>query len=155
MDYIKLLFKTINQMPNRILYLCETFILWSSGVSIEIIRKCEDNSKTKFISIGLVIIFTGVMAAVTAAMTLSHAYPDPEQSKIVLFGGILWGTGIFIIDRLAVSSMHIDDKFSVKILSAIPRIILATAIAYVIVIPLKLELFKEEIEKEIAEKKRL
>jgi hypothetical protein len=151
MGFIKFLSKTLNQIPNRILYLCETFILWSSGVSIEIIRKCEDNSKTKFISIGLVIIFTGVMAAVTAAMTLSHAYPEPEQSKFVLFGGILWGIGIFIIDRLAVSSMHIDDKFSVKILSAIPRIILATAIAYVIVIPLKLELFKEEIEKEIAE----
>lgn len=146
-----LLIKIIKNAILNLLFLVETIILWSSGVNIDIVRKCEDNSKTKFISIGLVIIFTGVMATITAAMTLTHAFPNPEQSNLVLFGGILWGVGIFIIDRLAVSSMQIDDNIKVKLLSAVPRIILATAIAYVIVIPLKLELFKEEVEKEIAE----
>ena len=151
MNLFKSIFDSFRKIPERSWYLFETFILWSSGVNIDIIRRCKDNSKNKFISIGLVIIFTGFMAAVTAAMTLSFAYPDPEQNHFVIFGGILWGIGIFIIDRLAVSSMNIDDTLSVKIFSAIPRIILASAIAYVIVIPLKLELFKEEIDKEIAE----
>lgn len=128
-----------------------TLFLWTcSGVNKDILKECPKNEWNKYAGVGATVLFTGILAAVSAGFALYMVF----QSMLgaILFG-ILWGTMIFNLDRFIVSTVKKEGKFWREFKQATPRIILAVLIGVVISKPLELKIFEREINQKLAEQK--
>ena len=122
-----------------------SFFLFASGADQTILEKCT-SEKSKYVSIGATIFFTGLFAALAAAYALFTVF---DSIIIASMLGMVWGLMIFNLDRYIVSSMRKDTKFYKELIMASPRIILAIGISLVIAKPLELKIFEKEIESEL------
>jgi hypothetical protein len=121
------------------------FFWFCSGASLELLRKCPTENN-KYIGIGATVLFTGIFAALAAGYALFTVFDNWLPAAIF---GLIWGAMIFNLDRYIVSSMKKEGNIWREIRTAIPRIMLAVLLAFVISKPLELKMFESEINGEL------
>lgn len=124
----------------------QRFLLHCSGANIELIDKCPRSEHIKYIGIGATILITAVLAFFSGSYALFTIF---EAKIVAILFGIVWAFMIFNLDRLIVSSMRKTAGWGRQFLTALPRIILAIFIGFVISKPLEIRLLQTKIDKEI------
>lgn len=128
--------------------LTQTFC-FCAGVYIPLLKKTP-TEVNKYAGIGGTVIFTGVMASLSAGYAL---YTIFHSLFPALCFGLLWGMMIFNLDRFIVSSIRKNAMVWDEWKMAFPRLIFAGLIAVVISKPLELKVFEREINQKLDEKK--
>lgn len=123
------------------------FLLFCSGVQLDLIKKCPKFEINKYSSIGLTVLFTTAIASLSSYYAFSLFF----ESKInALFLGFVWGVIIFYLDRYNISTMRSGKNKISEFTKSIPRLIIALLIAVVISKPIEIKLFKSEINSYLA-----
>lgn len=117
------------------------FFWFCSGAHTALLRRCPTET-AKYVGIGGTVLFTGVFAAISASYALYTVF---RVYWVALAFGLVWGSMIFNLDRFIVSSMKKRNNFFREIGMAIPRLMLAVLLAFVISKPLELKIFEREI----------
>lgn len=129
----------------------QRFLWWCAGAHIDILEQYP-TEWGKYFGIGGTIIFTALMASFAGGYAFFTAFHD---LALACFFGLFWGALIFNLDRYIVSSIGKGDGTEKitreEFQNAIPRIILAILIGFVVSTPLELKVFEREIEVEIQE----
>ena len=122
-----------------------SFFLFCAGADQSILKRTPTDVN-KYASIGATVFFTGVFAAIAGGFALFSVFKSVFIS--ILFG-VVWGLMIFNLDRYIVMSIKKKDNRWQEFGMALPRIVLAVLIAFVIAKPLELKLFETEINSEL------
>lgn len=125
------------------------FFWFCSGANIPVLKRCPTESN-KYAGIGGTVLFTGLFAGISASYALFTVFGSLGIS--VAFG-IIWGAMIFNLDRFIVSGMKKANGWLREITMALPRLMLAVLLAFVISKPLELKIFEKEILRKIDEQK--
>jgi hypothetical protein len=129
----------------------QRFLWWCAGAHTEILEKYP-TEWGKYFGIGGTIVFTALMASFAGGYAFFTAFHD---LALACFFGVFWGALIFNLDRYIVSSIGKGDGTAritkEEFQNAIPRLILAVLIGFVVSTPLELKVFEREIEVEIQE----
>lgn len=129
--------------------LINRFFWWCAGTNVEVLEKCP-TEHAKYFGVGGTIIFTALMASLAGGYAFNTSFHDTTLSIIF---GIFWGLLIFNLDRYIVSTIGKGDGTQRitweewKI--AMPRLVMAVLLGFVISTPLELRLFQDEIELEL------
>jgi uncharacterized membrane-anchored protein len=121
-----------------------------SGADKNILELCPTAEMAKYEGIGGTVFFTGLFAMLSGGYAFYLVFHSGEYaflSASVL--GMIWGLFIFNLYRYIVSSMVKQGNFCSDLKLAIPRLLLAILLAFVISTPLELKLFETEIEAEL------
>lgn len=121
------------------------FFCWCSGARLYILKQCPSDYN-KYYGIGVVVFLTGLLASLSGGYAIFTVF---QSLKISIAFGALWGFLIFSIDWYLVASLRKHQRTSKEIGFALPRIILAVLIAFVISKPLEMKLFEKEIDQQI------
>ncbi len=125
------------------------FLWFCSGAFIPLLKKSPSESN-KYIGIGGAVLFTGILAALSAGYAL---YTIFEFLWAAAWFAVLWGLLIFNLDRFIVSSMRKRESIWSEWKLALPRLALAVLLALVISKPLELKIFEREINRKLDEGK--
>jgi hypothetical protein len=129
----------------------QQFFVFCSGASLQLLRQCPEFERLRYVSIGITIVFTAILAFISSYYAISLIFDD----KTLTIGlALFWALIIFNLDRYIVQSMRNDGDFKRKFILSVPRIIIAVFIAIVISKPLEIKLFENEINFFLEEKKR-
>ncbi|MFT4532741.1 MAG: hypothetical protein ACJA1A_000413 [Saprospiraceae bacterium] len=121
------------------------FFHFCAGIDPSILKRTPTD-QNKYAGIGATVFFTGIFAAIAGGFALFSVF---KSMPIAILFGILWGLMIFNLDRYIVMSIKKKDKPLKEFGMALPRLILAVLIAFVIAKPLELKLFQSEIGSEL------
>ena len=121
------------------------FFWFCSGASPELLKRCPTES-SKYVGIGATVLFTGIFAAIAGGYALYTVFDN--WLPAIIFG-LIWGSMIFNLDRYIVSSMKKEGNWWKEFRTAVPRILLAVLLAFVISKPLELKMFEREINGEL------
>jgi hypothetical protein len=121
------------------------FFWFCSGASPELLKRCPTEN-SKYVGIGATILFTGIFASLAGGYALYTVF---DHWVPAMFFGLIWGAMIFNLDRYIVSSMKKEGNFWKEFRTAVPRILLAILLAFVISKPLELKMFEKEINGEL------
>ena len=121
------------------------FFWLCSGANRPLLEKCPTEG-SKYVGVGATIFFTGVFAALAGAYALFTVFENYFVSALF---GVVWGLMIFNLDRYIVSSMRKEGNAKKEFYTALPRIILAVLISFVIAKPLEMKIFEKEINSEL------
>jgi len=124
----------------------QQFFLFCAGAD-HLILKRTPTEINKYSGIGATIFFTGLFAGLTGCYAMYFVF---NSFPLAIGLGILWGLMIFNLDRYIVLSMKYSESTAGKLAQAIPRIVLAVLIAFVIAKPFELKLFESEINEELS-----
>lgn len=127
-----------------------SFFHFCAGADESILKRTPTD-QNKYAGIGATVFFTGIFAAVAGGYALYTVFNNMALS--ILFGA-LWGLMIFNLDRYIVMSIKKKDRIWKELGMALPRLILAVLIAFVIAKPLELKLFESEIASELVLKEQ-
>lgn len=127
------------------------FLWFCSGAFIPLLKKSPSESN-KYIGIGGAVLFTGILAALSAGYALYTIFESVWSAALF---AVLWGLLIFNLDRFIVSSMRKKGSAWSEWKMAIPRLALAVLLALVISKPLELKIFEREINRKLDEGKAL
>ena len=122
-----------------------SFFLFCAGADKSILKRTPTDIN-KYASIGATVFFTGIFAAIAGGFALFSVFKSVTVS--ILFG-VVWGLMIFNLDRYIVMSIKKKDNKWKEFSMALPRLVLAVLIAFVIAKPLELKLFETEINSEL------
>lgn len=125
------------------------FLVFCSGANASLLKKAPTETQ-KFIGIGGTVLFTGILAALSAGYALFTIF---QSILPAISFGLLWGLMIFNLDRFIVSSMRKRSKALLEWKMALPRLVFAILLALVISKPLELKIFEREINRKLDEKK--
>lgn len=125
------------------------FFWFCSGAYAPLLEKSPTETH-KYVGIGGTVLFTGLLAAISAGYALFTVFQSIWYS---LGFGLLWGLMIFNLDRFIVSSMRKRNNAWAEWKMAIPRLVFAVLLAVVISKPLELKIFEREINRKLDEKK--
>jgi hypothetical protein len=139
-------------------------LYFSSGTDLQLIQNCPHSDKVKMQCIGGTVLATAVLAFLSGSFAFYTVFgPKPELLSnqgfstpinwgmvgFSIFFGFIWASIIFNLDRFIVSSLgHGDGTDTItpdEWKKAIPRIIMAVAIGFVISKPLELKIMESEI----------
>jgi hypothetical protein len=121
------------------------FLITLSGARPDILVFCP-GERTKFQSLGWVILITAGMAVISMWFALTSTLA--VNAVLALFGALLWGLVIMGIDRWLVTSMpHGRTR---RFLMAVPRLALAVLLGTIISTPFVLRIFQSEINNQIS-----
>lgn len=123
------------------------FLVWLSGASPRVLRRCP-TERPKFVGIGSAILVTAGMAAVSMAFGLYNAVKAPLPVAILF--ALLWGLAILSLDRLFIVSMRRYRNWLWSLFLALPRVAMAVLLGFVISTPFVLQIFRPEINHQIA-----
>ena len=123
----------------------QKFLVICSGSSFEILKKTPTDIN-KHAGIGGVILFTGILAALSSGYAL---YTIFDNYYAAVGFGLLWGLMIFNLDRYIVTSMKKQGNWFKQFFIALPRIAVAVLLGIVISKPLELKIFEKEINKQL------
>ena len=123
----------------------QKFLVICSGSSTELLKKTPTDVN-KHVGIGGVILFTGILAALSSGYAL---YTIFDNYYAAIGFGILWGLMIFNLDRYIVTSMKKQGNWFRQLFIALPRIAVAILLGIVISKPLELKIFEKEINKQL------
>lgn len=121
------------------------FFHFCAGIDQSILKRTPTD-QNKYAGIGATVFFTGIFAAIAGGFALFSVF---KSVTIVILFGLLWGLMIFNLDRYIVMSIKKKDKPLKEFGMALPRLVLAVLIAFVIAKPLELKLFQSEIDTEL------
>ena len=121
------------------------FFWFCSGATPTLLKKCPTEN-SKYTGIGATVLFTGIFAALSGGYALYTVFDS--YFPAILFG-LLWGAMIFNLDRYIVSSIKKEGRPFKEFRTAVPRIMLAVLLAFVIAKPLEMKMFETEIEGEM------
>src|SRR5690348_8177868 len=108
-----------------------------AGAQPDLLRQAPAD-KTRYTAMGGVLLTTAAVAGVSAAFALNTAVGlDPVSSVVV---GVLWGWVIFNLDRMLIISLTRHGGRWRNVLTAVPRVLLAVVIGFVISAPLVLRI---------------
>ena len=125
--------------------LIQRFLVICSGSSTELLKKTPTDVN-KHIGIGGVILFTGILAALSSGYALFTIF---DNYYAAIGFGLLWGLMIFNLDRYIVTSMKKQGNWFKQLFIALPRIAVAILLGIVISKPLELKIFEKEINKQL------
>ena len=123
----------------------QKFLVICSGSSTELLKKTPTDVN-KHAGIGGVILFTGILAALSSGYAL---YTIFDNFYAAVGFGLLWGLMIFNLDRYIVTSMKKQGNWFRQFFIALPRIAVAILLGIVISKPLELKIFEKEINKQL------
>lgn len=121
------------------------FLLYCAGANFSILKKSPSDI-SKYVGIGGVIFFTGLLASLSSGYAFYTIFDSIAFAAIF---GLIWGLMIFNLDRFIVSSMRKTGGFFRQFMIALPRILLAAVLGIVISKPLELKIFEKEINKQL------
>ena len=124
-------------------------LLKCSGANMDILGLCPKHETTIHAGMGGVIIGTAALAFCSGGFALHTVFGNPW---IAIGLGFVWALIIFNLDRYIIATIKKTGKFWIEFQSYLPRIVLAVIIGLTISEPLKLELFKSEINEELNSK---
>jgi hypothetical protein len=119
------------------------FFIICSGADKDLIYSCSNGEQNKYAGIGATVFFTALLAWIASAYALYTVF---DNAYVAAFFGLVWGFLIFNLDRFIVSTIRKRDSFTIELLQASPRIVLAMIIAIVISKPLEIKIFQKEID---------
>jgi len=130
------------------------------GAHVDTLKKCPSES-SKYASVGITIIFTGIFAALSGGYAFYKVFNKEISTSTgqiedtFFYGaigmGILWGFMIFNLDRFIVMSMKKNNNIGNELLVAVPRIALAIIISLVVAKPLEVRLFQDRITAQVSD----
>lgn len=130
------------------------WLFWCAGiVKSDILHLGSD--KLKYQSLGLTIIFAGLLSSLSGGYALYYVFYDLDVMPRFIVSccfGLLWGFIILNIDRSVIIGFNADTKLFKKLLFTFPRLVLAIVISFIIAVPLELQIFKGPIELAIGQK---
>ena len=116
------------------------------GGAEESVLKHAPGDRAKFSTLGLIMLGTGALAAVSATYALIQSI---DLSWPYALGvGIGWGVIIIALDRQLIVTMTRQSNWR-NLLTALPRLLLAVLLGFVISTPLVLQIFEPEIQYQI------
>ena len=121
------------------------FFHFCAGIDQSILKRTPTD-QNKYAGIGATVLFTGIFASIAGGFALFSVFKSVPIS--ILFG-LLWGLMIFNLDRYIVMSIKKKNRPLKEFGMALPRLVLAVLIAFVIAKPLELKLFQSEIGSEL------
>ncbi|WP_019629295.1 DUF4407 domain-containing protein [Actinomadura atramentaria] len=125
------------------------FLINLSGARPEILDKCP-TERGKFEGIGGAVLITSSLAALSMWFALTTAVGLNAVVSVV--PAAAWGLAIMSLDRWLVTSIPADGARRWRL--AVPRILLALLLGFVVSTPLVLQIFKSEIDAQITEIKQ-
>lgn len=141
--------KPDNRIPGEMNWFYR-FFCWCSGSRLYLLKQCP-TEYNKYLGIGAIVLFTGILAALTGGYALYTVFNNVYMAVVL---GLFWGLLIFFLDWYIVSSLRKENQPGKEFASAAPRLLLSLLLAVVISKPLELRLFQNEINKEIETIKR-
>ncbi|GAA1592513.1 hypothetical protein GCM10009678_88410 [Actinomadura kijaniata] len=126
-------------------------LIWLSGARPEILARCP-TEVGKYQGIGAAVLITAVMAAISMAFALAMAVRAPLAVAVVF--ATLWGLAIMMLDRWLVTTVNRQPLWWQTVLPALPRLLFALLIGFVVSTPLTLQVFDREIQAELEVMKR-
>lgn len=119
-----------------------SFLVWLAGADEDVLAGCSRADHAKYAGIGTLILLPGLLGTVSmmfALTTVLNFHP-----AVALPFALGWGLAIICIDRVFVVTMTRGQSWL-----AIPRILLALLLGFVISTPFVLQIFRPEIEQQI------
>ncbi len=148
-----------------------TRLLWyACGADPQLLARCPHSDRVKFQGLGGVVLATALLAFVSGSYAfyvvfgpkggtalVSHPI-DPQALGFAMGFGLLWALIIFNIDRFIVASTGKGDgsekiAFS-ELVSALPRVLMATLIGVALSAPLEIRILETEIDTELASRQK-
>lgn len=134
-------------------YLVTRFLWWCGGTSKDILRDSSFSEKAKYVSMGGVVVTTGVLACASGGYAMYTVFQSNNGAAVIgLLFGLAWGVIIFNLDRYIVTSMKkergpdVRQALRAELKPAWPRFLVALLLGLTISVPLELRMFKPEIE---------
>lgn len=121
-------------------------LLWFfAGVDTNYLKD-STSEYAKYSSLGAIVLFTAILAGVSAGFAFYTVFKSFYISFFVFF---FWGTFILTIDRFMVTSLKKSNNWKKDVLPAIPRIIFAILLGLVMSNPLELKIFESEVSAQL------
>ncbi len=135
----------------------QKLLCFIAGAKKEVLYRNEVKSASVNLSlIGTFILLTGVFATISGSYVVYSIFEDTIISILI---GLLWGVLIITIDRFIIVSLKkirsVENKKQDKLLvllNALPRIILAVFIGFLVAIPLELKIVENRLLVEMNDK---
>lgn len=119
----------------------QRFIWWCAGADVATLQACPTD-QTRFTALGMMVLVAPCLASISFAFFLTQTFGLPTPLSV--FAGVLWGFGVvFMLDRL-ILTFH--RKGPGELGAALPRLIVAFAMALLISEPLLVRFFRSEID---------
>ncbi|GAB5526307.1 MAG: hypothetical protein Roseis2KO_41790 [Roseivirga sp.] len=134
--------RVVNQNDRGRLY---RFFWWAAGADRDLMLQCPKSEHEKMLSIGITVCLTAILAGISGYFAISTIV---DVSSYAIMISAFWGFVIFNLDRFIVMSIRKDRQGRTwkEVVSALPRIVLAILIAFVVSKPIEMELFATQIE---------
>ncbi|HEX8685865.1 MAG TPA: DUF4407 domain-containing protein, partial [Pyrinomonadaceae bacterium] len=139
----------------------KNFFMACSGADLTILRRPECRTeRDKYAAIGASALLSAAIAAASGGYALSLVL---ESNALSAAFGLLWGFFVFNVDKYLLPIITKEatpagtptrarlSSLARKAAAALPRLVLAFLMAFVIARPLELKLFDREIEAQVAE----
>jgi hypothetical protein len=124
-----------------------SLLIWLSGAQAELLARCP-TERAKYLGIGSAILLTAAVAGTSMTFALHTALKAPLPVAIAF--AVAWGLAIMSLDRWLVVSLQRQSNPLRYLVLAAPRVLLALLLGFVISTPFVLQIFRPEIEQQIA-----
>jgi hypothetical protein len=129
---------------------------WCSGASIDILRSLPTET-AKFFGLGGAVLATGLLAMLSGGLACYQMFADDTAGlPLSLMVGLLWGAGIFNLDRTILATLKKSSEpsgpaalFQILQVGPLLRLVFALFIGFVVSVPLELHLFHREISNQM------
>ncbi|MEN3534813.1 DUF4407 domain-containing protein [Microbispora sp. ZYX-F-249] len=125
------------------------FLIALSGARPEVLQRCP-TEYGKFEGIGGAVLTTAVLAVVSMTFALNSALG--VNVVLAVIAALVWGLMILSLDRWLVTTMRADAPRRWPL--AVPRVLMALLLGFVISTPLVLQIFRSEIDAQIVQIKQ-
>jgi hypothetical protein len=143
-------------------------LYFSAGADVQLLRYCPNYDRVKLQGIGGTVIATAMLAFISGSYAFYTVFGpnSPVQDEplsliwfsIAILVGFVWAAVIYNLDRFIVATTgHGDGTDKIKwheVGYALPRILMACLIGFVIAKPLEIRIMKSEIDSKLIEKQR-
>jgi hypothetical protein len=127
-------------MISKILY-------FLAGVDPGLMQQVSTKERSKYITIGGLIFFTGTVAGLTGGFA---AYSLAKSIPVAVSLGSLWGSGIVLLDKAFVSGIDKKkDSIKKQVIKSVPRIFLSCTLGFIIGQPVAVMVARTAINDEI------
>jgi hypothetical protein len=125
------------------------FLWWCSGAQTTILEGLP-TEHTKYLAMGFAVLADGVFAALSGVYA---CYLVSNNQIVGMLGGCVWGFIVFNLTRFTLSSMTIPVREEParlpsilrRLFPALPRLVLAVVIGFIVSTPLVIRIFRNEI----------
>ncbi|MDS0132736.1 MULTISPECIES: DUF4407 domain-containing protein [unclassified Amycolatopsis] len=121
-------------------------LTWIGGADRDILLTAPTN-RSSFVQMGLVVLATAGLGVLSMSFALSNGVHLPVALSV--FGGLVWGCIIAVIDRFLIMNLKLRGGFAKALTVVGVRVVIAALLGIVISTPLVLQIFHDEISAQI------